>query len=179
MMPLWTRSGKELFYVSGDGALLRVPVEASRATWNAGTPMKLLERGYYAPKRLRWPHLRRVARRPVLPDDQSIRERCATRADRRATLGRGAEAPRADEVASRAAAARTPFERCETPRRGLLLPGSAGASDLTVVVRRQSGVYRGRRETRFLTPEGPARSDSRSRYRRRTSIRPSSPCATL
>ena len=48
-MPLWARSGKELFYVSGDGALLRVPVEASGATWDAGTPMKLLERGYYAP----------------------------------------------------------------------------------------------------------------------------------
>ena len=48
-MPLWARSGKELFYVGADGALLRVPVEASGATWNAGTPMKLLERGYYTP----------------------------------------------------------------------------------------------------------------------------------
>jgi serine/threonine-protein kinase len=48
-MPLWARSGKELFYVSGDGALMRVFVEASGATWNAGTPVKLLERGYYAP----------------------------------------------------------------------------------------------------------------------------------
>ena len=48
-MPLWARSGKELFYFGADGALLRVPVEASGATWNAGTPMKLLERGYYAP----------------------------------------------------------------------------------------------------------------------------------
>ena len=47
--PLWARSGKELFYVGADGALLRVPVEASGATWNAGTPMKLLERGYYTP----------------------------------------------------------------------------------------------------------------------------------
>ena len=45
--PLWARSGKELFYVGADGALLRVPVEASGATWNAGTPMKLLERRYY------------------------------------------------------------------------------------------------------------------------------------
>jgi len=47
--PLWARSGKELFYVGADGALLRVPVEASGTTWNAGTPMKLLERGYYTP----------------------------------------------------------------------------------------------------------------------------------
>ena len=45
--PLWARSGKELFYVGADGALLRVPVEASGATWNAGTPMKLLEGRYY------------------------------------------------------------------------------------------------------------------------------------
>ena len=45
--PLWARSGRELFYVGADGALLRVPVEASGATWNAGMPMKLLERRYY------------------------------------------------------------------------------------------------------------------------------------
>ena len=45
--PLWARSGAELFYVGADGALVRVPVEASGATWNAGTPMKLLERRYY------------------------------------------------------------------------------------------------------------------------------------
>jgi serine/threonine-protein kinase len=45
--PLWARSGKELFYLGADGTLWRVPVEASGATWNAGTPMKLLERRYY------------------------------------------------------------------------------------------------------------------------------------
>jgi serine/threonine-protein kinase len=45
--PLWARSGRELFYVGADGALLRVPVEASGTTWNVGTPMKLFERRYY------------------------------------------------------------------------------------------------------------------------------------
>jgi eukaryotic-like serine/threonine-protein kinase len=45
--PLWSRSGKELFYFSGDGALLRVPVEASGATWHAGAPTKLLDRRSY------------------------------------------------------------------------------------------------------------------------------------
>jgi Tol biopolymer transport system component len=45
--PLWARNGKELVYVGADGALLRVPVEASGATWNAGAPMKLLEGRYY------------------------------------------------------------------------------------------------------------------------------------
>jgi eukaryotic-like serine/threonine-protein kinase len=45
--PLWARSSKELFYFGSDGALFRVPVEASGATWNAGTPMKLFEGRYY------------------------------------------------------------------------------------------------------------------------------------
>ena len=45
--PLWAGSGNELFYVGADGTLLRVPVEARGATWDAGTPMKLLERRYY------------------------------------------------------------------------------------------------------------------------------------
>jgi serine/threonine-protein kinase len=45
--PLWARSGKELFYLGSDGALLRVAVEASGATWNAGASMKLLDGRYY------------------------------------------------------------------------------------------------------------------------------------
>jgi serine/threonine-protein kinase len=45
--PLWSRNGKELFYVGTDGALLRVPVEANGATWHAGAPTKLLEGRYY------------------------------------------------------------------------------------------------------------------------------------
>jgi len=45
--PLWAQSGKELFYVAADRALLGVPVEANGATWNAGTPMKLLDGRYY------------------------------------------------------------------------------------------------------------------------------------
>ena len=44
--PLWARSGKELFYLGADGMLLRAPVEASGATWNNGTPIKLLEGRY-------------------------------------------------------------------------------------------------------------------------------------
>jgi serine/threonine-protein kinase len=45
--PLWARNGKELFYFGSDNALLRVPVEASGATWSAGTPMKILDGRYY------------------------------------------------------------------------------------------------------------------------------------
>jgi eukaryotic-like serine/threonine-protein kinase len=44
--PLWARNAKELFYVGADGALLRVPVEASDATWNAGAPVKLFDGRY-------------------------------------------------------------------------------------------------------------------------------------
>jgi serine/threonine-protein kinase len=44
--PLWARSGKELFYVGADEAVLRVPVEARGGTWNAGTPTKLLDARY-------------------------------------------------------------------------------------------------------------------------------------
>jgi serine/threonine-protein kinase len=45
--PLWARNGKELFYVGADGALWRVPVEASDQTWNAGTPTKLFDARYF------------------------------------------------------------------------------------------------------------------------------------
>jgi hypothetical protein len=41
-----SRSGKELFYLSALGVWLRVPVQASGATWNTGTPTTLLEGRY-------------------------------------------------------------------------------------------------------------------------------------
>ena len=44
--PLWARSGKELFYVGVDGAVLGAAVEASGATWSAGTPAKVVEARY-------------------------------------------------------------------------------------------------------------------------------------
>src|SRR5207253_8423098 len=47
--PVWARNGKELFYFSLDGALMRVPVEASGRAWNAGTPAKLLDARYLVP----------------------------------------------------------------------------------------------------------------------------------
>jgi hypothetical protein len=40
------RTGKELFYVGADGALLRVAVEANGAVWNAGAPVKLFDGRY-------------------------------------------------------------------------------------------------------------------------------------
>ena len=39
--PLWSRSGRELFYVAPDGTIVAVPVEASATTWKAGSPAKL------------------------------------------------------------------------------------------------------------------------------------------
>jgi serine/threonine-protein kinase len=38
--PVWSRDGKELFYVSSDNALMSVPIDA-RNTWTAGTPLRL------------------------------------------------------------------------------------------------------------------------------------------
>ena len=46
--PLWARNGKELFYVGTDGALWRVPVEASGQTWSAGLPTKLFDARYFS-----------------------------------------------------------------------------------------------------------------------------------
>ena len=47
VQPLWARSGRELFYVAPDGALLTVPVVARGATWSAGAPTKLFEGHYF------------------------------------------------------------------------------------------------------------------------------------
>jgi hypothetical protein len=45
--PLWAPNGKELFYLSPTGALMRVGVERS-STWTATSPTKLLSEGYFA-----------------------------------------------------------------------------------------------------------------------------------
>jgi serine/threonine-protein kinase len=44
---LWSRNGRELFYVAPDGSLMTVPVEPRSEGWSGGTPRKLLEPGYY------------------------------------------------------------------------------------------------------------------------------------
>jgi serine/threonine-protein kinase len=43
--PLWSPAGQELFYVAPDNALMRVTL-ASKATWTASTPTKVLEGRY-------------------------------------------------------------------------------------------------------------------------------------
>jgi serine/threonine-protein kinase len=43
--PLWARSGRELFYVAPDGAVMGVAV-AGRSIWTAGAPTKVLEGRY-------------------------------------------------------------------------------------------------------------------------------------
>jgi Tol biopolymer transport system component len=44
--PLWSRGGRELFYVRPDGTMIAVPLEGSDTTWKAGTPTELF-RGRY------------------------------------------------------------------------------------------------------------------------------------
>jgi serine/threonine-protein kinase len=45
--PLWSRDGRELYYVTLDNAFVAVPVEASATTWRAGTPTILFRREYF------------------------------------------------------------------------------------------------------------------------------------
>jgi Tol biopolymer transport system component len=45
--PVWSRDGRELFYMTLGGTLVAVPVEASASVWNAGSPRALF-RGRYA-----------------------------------------------------------------------------------------------------------------------------------
>jgi serine/threonine-protein kinase len=40
--PLWSRNGRELFYIESDGSLVTVPVQTREPTWNAGSPVRLL-----------------------------------------------------------------------------------------------------------------------------------------
>ena len=46
VQPLWARNGKELFYTTLTGVLMRVPVTPG-TTWTAGTPTKLMEGLYF------------------------------------------------------------------------------------------------------------------------------------
>ncbi len=45
--PLWSRDGRELFYVTADGTVVAVPVEASATTWKAGNPTRLFRGTYF------------------------------------------------------------------------------------------------------------------------------------
>jgi Tol biopolymer transport system component len=48
VQPQWAPNGRELFYVAPDRALMAVPVEADGATWNAGTPKRVIDARYFA-----------------------------------------------------------------------------------------------------------------------------------
>jgi serine/threonine-protein kinase len=47
--PLWSRNGRELFYLAPSGALMSVAITAG-ATWSAGRPVHLFEGAYYFPQ---------------------------------------------------------------------------------------------------------------------------------
>ena len=49
MQPLWARSGKELFYIAADGALMAVPisVDIQRESFGAGMPSRVIPPGEY------------------------------------------------------------------------------------------------------------------------------------
>lgn len=47
VQPLWARSGRELFYLAPEGALMLVPADPRASAWNAGTATKLVEGHYF------------------------------------------------------------------------------------------------------------------------------------
>ena len=47
--PLWARNGQELFFLALDGALMRVPLQATDVTWGAGPPARLFAGQFFAP----------------------------------------------------------------------------------------------------------------------------------
>jgi eukaryotic-like serine/threonine-protein kinase len=46
--PLWSRDGRELFYMAPDGALMGVQVKDTGSAWTATSPSKTLEPGYWS-----------------------------------------------------------------------------------------------------------------------------------
>jgi serine/threonine-protein kinase len=48
IQPLWSRDGRELFYLDLEGVLMGVPVQLSAAAFSGGSPTRLLERAYFA-----------------------------------------------------------------------------------------------------------------------------------
>src|SRR5262249_54588889 len=51
--PLWSRSGRELFYTPGGGSLMAVAVTPDGDRWNAGLPMPVVQKGAYNLRNLR------------------------------------------------------------------------------------------------------------------------------
>ena len=49
--PMWARTGRELFYLGADGALMAVPVQTSGGTFTFRNPAKLFATAYAAPVR--------------------------------------------------------------------------------------------------------------------------------
>ncbi len=47
IQPLWARSGRELFYLALDGALMTVPLDTRAGTWTAGSPAKIFDGRYF------------------------------------------------------------------------------------------------------------------------------------
>ena len=45
--PLWSSTGRELFFVASDGVLMAVRVTAHQDRWNAGLPMPVVQAAAY------------------------------------------------------------------------------------------------------------------------------------
>jgi serine/threonine-protein kinase len=47
VQPLWSRDGRELFYVAPEGALMAVAVDVRGSIWSAGSPVRVLDGRYF------------------------------------------------------------------------------------------------------------------------------------
>jgi hypothetical protein len=45
--PHWSRSGRELFFISPDGAIMGVPVETTGKVFVKGSPVRLISKPYF------------------------------------------------------------------------------------------------------------------------------------
>ena len=100
--PLWSPTGRELFYYVAPDTIMAVSVRLG-ADITLGNPQQVVK-GPYAFRLQYRASLRRVGRRTAVPAAQGCAdaqraEGARARDPSRPSLGRGAEAPRADEVA--------------------------------------------------------------------------------
>jgi serine/threonine-protein kinase len=69
--PVWAKSGRELFYLEGNNALMTVPVQTTGTTFSAGSPARLFEGRYFAGPAGRLYDVTRDGQRFLMIEDNS------------------------------------------------------------------------------------------------------------
>jgi len=90
--PHWTRGGRELIYIDDGGRISSVAFETNRADGHRRPPRHAVHHRYADAEDNAFPQLRRVSRRPAVPDDHGCGRRgFVAGARRRAELGGGVD----------------------------------------------------------------------------------------